>query len=86
MKILVLYDYPPAPGGLATQGDLLYQGLLAIGVDARAANLRSSLEKEWYYRWFKPDAVVGVGCPGRRGRRKRRQPWRPFPGVRRTHG
>ena len=64
MKILVLYDYPPAPGGLATQGDLLYQGLLAIGVDARAANLRSNLEKEWYYRWFKPDAVVGVGFWG----------------------
>ena len=64
MKILVLSDYPPAPGGLATQGDLLYQGLLALGVDARAANLRSSLEKEWYYRWFKPDAVVGVGFWG----------------------
>jgi len=64
MKILVLYNHPPAPGGLATQGDLLYKGLLAIGVDAHAANLRSNLEKEWYYRWFKPDAVVGVGFWG----------------------
>ncbi len=64
MKILVLYSYPPEPGGLATQGDLLYQGLLEIGVDARAANLRSDLEKEWYYRWFQPDAVVGVGFWG----------------------
>lgn len=64
MKILVLYDYPPAPGGLATQGDLLYHGLLAMGVDAKAAHLKSDLEKEWYYRWFKPDAVVGVGFWG----------------------
>ena len=64
MKILVLYSYPPAPGGLATQGDLLYKGLLEIGVDAHAAHLRSDLEKEWYYRWFQPDVVVGVGFWG----------------------
>ena len=64
MKILVLYDYPPAPGGLATQGDLLYQGCWRSGVDAKAAHLKSDLEKEWYYRWFKPDAVVGVGFWG----------------------
>ncbi len=64
MKILVLYHYPPAPGGLPTQGDLLYKGLLDIGVDARAANLRSDLEKEWYYRWFQPDVVLGVGFWG----------------------
>jgi len=64
MKILVLYNYPPAPGGLSTQGDLLYKGLLDIGVDAHATHLRSDLEKEWYYRWFKPDVVVGVGFWG----------------------
>jgi glycosyltransferase involved in cell wall biosynthesis len=64
MKILVLYSHPPAPGGLATQGDLLYKGLLEIGVEAHAANLRSDLEKEWYYRWFQPDAVIGVGFWG----------------------
>jgi len=64
MKILVLYSYPPAPGGLATQGDLLYKGLLEIGVDARAAHLKSDLEKEWYYRWFQPDVVVGIGFWG----------------------
>jgi glycosyltransferase involved in cell wall biosynthesis len=26
--------------------------------------LKSDLEKEWYYRWFKPDVVVGVGFWG----------------------
>lgn len=64
MKILLLYDYPPPPGGLATQGDLLYKGLQKIGVEVRAVHLESALEKEWYYRWFKPDAVIGVGYWG----------------------
>ncbi|KON31586.1 glycosyl transferase family 1 [miscellaneous Crenarchaeota group-15 archaeon DG-45] len=64
MKVLVLYEYPPPPGGLATQGDLLYRGLKEIGVDAHAVHSQSAQEKEWYYRWFAPDVVVGVGYWG----------------------
>jgi len=64
MKVLLLYDYPPSPGGLATQGDLLYRGLLEMGVDAQAVHFESAQEKEWYYRWFEPNIVVGVGYWG----------------------
>ena len=64
MKVLLLYDYPPPPAGLSTQGDLLYRGLLELGVEARAAHFESAFEKEWYYRWFEPDLVVGVGYWG----------------------
>ena len=64
MKVLVLYDYPFSLGGLATQGDLLYKGLLEMGVDANAVHFESALEKEWYYRWFEPNVVVGVGYWG----------------------
>ena len=59
MKVLVLYDYPASPGGLATQGDLLFKGLRHLGVDAHAVHFESAQEKEWYYRWFEPDVVVG---------------------------
>ncbi len=64
MKVLLLYYYPPCPSGLATQGQLLHQGLVQIGVDVHAAHYESEQEKDWYYRWFRPDAVVGVGYWG----------------------
>lgn len=64
MKVLVLYDFPSNTGGLATQGALLYRGLQEIGVDVCPAPFESAQEKEWYYRWFKPDVVVGIGYWG----------------------
>jgi glycosyltransferase involved in cell wall biosynthesis len=64
MKVLLLYDYPASPSGLATQGDLLYRGLKETGVEAYAVNCDSPHEKEWYYKWFKPDVVVGIGYWG----------------------
>ena len=64
MKELVLYDYPPSPAGLATQGNLLHRGLEELGIDVHSVHFESSQEKEWYYRWFEPDVVVGVGYWG----------------------
>ena len=64
MKILLLYEYPPLPAGLATQGDLLYRGLRELGIETQAAHWESAQEKEWHYRWFAPDVVIGVGYWG----------------------
>jgi len=64
MKVLVLYDYPPSPAGLATQGNLLHRGLQELGIDVHSVHFESGQEKEWYYRWFEPDVVVGVGYWG----------------------
>ena len=64
MKVLVLYDYPASPAGLATQGNLLHRGLAELGVDVHSVHFESAQEKEWYYRWFEPDVVVGVGYWG----------------------
>jgi len=64
VKVLVLYEYPPLPAGLSTQGDLLYQGLRHLGVDAHAVHLESTQEKDWYFHWFKPDVAIGIGYWG----------------------
>lgn len=64
MKILLLYDYPASPGGLSTQGALLHKGLLELGIDVFGVHFESPQEKEWYYRWFEPDVVIGIGFWG----------------------
>ena len=64
MKVLVLTEYPAPAGGLALQGELLCRGLHEMGVEVHPVHLESTLEKEWYYSWFKPDVVVGVGFWG----------------------
>ena len=64
MRILLLYEYPPPPAGLATQGDLLYRGLQEIGVDCLPAPKTGNLQKEWLYKCYQPDACIGVGWWG----------------------
>ncbi len=64
MRVLLLYDYPPSPSGLATQGNLLHKGLEELGITAHSVHFESAQEKEWYYRWFEPDIVLGVGYWG----------------------
>jgi alpha-maltose-1-phosphate synthase len=64
LKILIMYEYPPQPAGLATQGDLLFRGLKELGVEVFPVHFRSVMEKEWYYRWFQPDIAVGIGYWG----------------------
>ena len=64
MKVLMQYEYPPTPAGLATQGDLLHRGLQEIGVETHAVHLESTQEKDRYYTWFAPDLAVGVGYWG----------------------
>ena len=64
MKVLVLTEYPPSAAGLATQGRLLCSGLREMGAEVYPVHFESPQEKEWYYRWFQPDVVVGVGFWG----------------------
>ena len=65
MRVVLLYEYPPPPAGLATQGDLLYRGLREIGVDCLPAPQTGTLQKEWVYRCYRPNVAIGVGWWGR---------------------
>ncbi|PWB38925.1 MAG: glycosyl transferase family 1 [Parcubacteria group bacterium] len=62
MKILLLYEYPNNGGSLSIQGHLLHKGLLEHGVDVLACHYQAKKkEKEWCYKVFQPDAVIGIG-------------------------
>jgi glycosyltransferase involved in cell wall biosynthesis len=62
MKILILAEHPNNCGGLSIQGDLLYKGLIENGIDCRICHYKyRRKEKEWYFKIFKPDIVLGIG-------------------------
>lgn len=62
MKILVLSEHPNNCGSISIQGNLLYKGLLENDVDCNVCHyhLRKK-EKEWHFKVFKPDVVIGIG-------------------------
>jgi len=64
MKSVVLYAYPPETDGLSLQGDMLYRGMKENGEEAVACHWQSDFEKEWRYRSFQPNAVIGIGFWG----------------------
>lgn len=64
MRLLLLYDYPPQPAGLSTQGDLLFRGLQEAGVDCLPAPRTGDLQKEWMYKCYRPSVAVGIGWWG----------------------
>jgi len=63
MKILIFYEYPPRDWSVSIQGSLLHRGLVENGVDCKACYYMAKKEdKEWYYKAFKPDIILGMGC------------------------
>jgi glycosyltransferase involved in cell wall biosynthesis len=42
----------------------LHRGLEELGIAVHSVHFESAQEKEWYYRWFEPDVVLGVGYWG----------------------
>lgn len=64
MKSIIQYTYPPEPDGLSLQGHSLYLGMKENNEDVLPCNPGSDLEREWKFRHFKPDVVIGVGYWG----------------------
>lgn len=61
MKSVILYAYPPESDGLSMQGHFLYRGMEENGEKVMPCSLGAEFEKEWIYKYFKPDVVIGVG-------------------------
>ena len=64
MRSLILYAYPPEPDGLSLQGDLLRRGMGENGEEVMPCHISSEFQKEWSYKYFKPDAAIGIGYWG----------------------
>lgn len=64
MKSVILYAYPPEPDGLSQQGDMLYRGMKDNREEVMPCHLSSEFQKEWIYKFFKPDVALGVGFWG----------------------
>ena len=64
MKVLVLYPHPPEPDGVSMQGHYLIKGLRENGVEVLPCDRENNIQKEWSYKSFKPDVVVGIGFWG----------------------
>jgi glycosyltransferase involved in cell wall biosynthesis len=64
MKSVVLYAYPPEPDGLSQQGDMLYRGFKENKEEVLPCHLSSEFQKEWIYKFLKPDVAIGVGFWG----------------------
>ncbi len=62
MKILLLYEYPTSGGSMSFQGEALYRGFRENGVECRVCHYsQRKSEREWFYRSYKPDVVLGIG-------------------------
>lgn len=64
MKSVILYAYPPEPDGLSQQGDLLYRGMKENGEEIWPVHISSEFQKEFIYKFYKPDVALGVGFWG----------------------
>ena len=61
MRSVILYAYPPEPDGLSLQGHSLYLGMKENGEEVMPSHLSSEFQKEWLYKYFKPDVAIGLG-------------------------
>ncbi|MBS3156566.1 glycosyltransferase family 4 protein [Candidatus Woesearchaeota archaeon] len=64
MKSVVLYAHPPEPDGLSLQGNYLWRGLLENKYQSWPCNPEGGLQKEFWYKNFKPDVAYGIGYWG----------------------
>jgi alpha-maltose-1-phosphate synthase len=64
MRCIVFFPYPTEADGVSLQGELLYRGLLKLGVEAIPCHYKESIQKEFYLRQLKPDFAIGIGFWG----------------------